>query len=169
MKNAHSKPTKLFIPLFTLLLIFGLNLSCKRAAQKAQEKLIEQSVGNDADVNIDDEKVVIKTDEGTFTTDATLHDWPTEIPNDIPKFTAGNIVMVNTQEMTDGNNWVIIFEDVSQKAFEDYKKRLEAENFNINFTTRAGSGIHFAAEKDKLIVMLMGDDKGATISINIKK
>ncbi len=169
MKNLYVNATKPLITLFAFLTIFGLNHSCKKAAEKTQEKLIEQSIGDNAEVDIDDEKVVIKTEEGTFTTDATQHDWPSEIPDDIPEFTEGKIVMVNIQEMTDGNNWVVIFEEVSQEAFEDYKKQLEDENFNINFTTKAGRGIHFAAEKDNLVVMLMGDDKGATLSINVQK
>lgn len=169
MKNVHLNTTKLFIPLIAIPMIFGLNPSCKRAAEKTQEKLIEQSIGDNADVDIDDEKVVIKTDEGTFTTDASQHNWPSEIPDDIPEFTKGNIVMINTQEMPDGNNWVVMFENVPEGSFKAYKKQLENVNFNINFTTEAGSGYHFAAEKDNFIVMLMGDEKGASITITIQK
>lgn len=169
MKNVQVNSMKFVIPLFVLFTITGLFYSCKRAAEKTQEKLIEKSIGDNADVDIDDEKIVIKTDEGTFTTDATKHEWPTEIPGDVPEFTKGKIVVVNTQEMADGKNWVVIFEDVSQEAIENYKKELEDSNFKINFTTTAGSGTHFAAEKDKLVVMLMGDEKGASISINVQK
>lgn len=127
--------------------------------EKAQEKLIGKSIGDQVDVDITDEKVVIQTDEGTFTTDATQHDWPAEIPNDIPEFTKGKIVVVNTQEMIEGKNWVVIFEDVPQEAIENYKKQLEDNDFKINFTTKAGTGTHFAAEKGKLVVMLMGMKK----------
>ena len=45
---------------------------CKKAAEKTNEKLIEESIGGDAKVDIDDQKVVIETDEGTFTTDANV-------------------------------------------------------------------------------------------------
>ena len=169
MKNVHVNLVKLVIPLFVLLTITGLFYSCKRAAEKVEEKLIEKSIGDNADVDIDDEKVVIQTEEGTFTTDATQHDWPTEIPDDVPEFTKGKIVVVNTQEMNDGKSWVVIFEDVQQEAIANYKKQLEDNDFKINFTTTAGSGTHFAAEKDNLMVMLMGDEGGASISINVQK
>ena len=169
MKNAQVNLMKFVISLFVLFTITGLFYACKRAAEKTQEKLIEKSIGDNADVDIDDEKIVIKTDEGTFTTDATKHEWPNEIPNDVPEFKEGNIVVVNTQDMVDGKNWVVIFEDVTQEAIENYKKELEDNNFEISFTTTAGTGTHFAAEKGKLVVMLMGDEKGASISINVQK
>ena len=169
MKHFNSSSVTRLLAIFAFIVLVPISFSCKRAAEKAQEKLIEKSIGDNADIEITDEKVVIQTDEGTFTTDATKHEWPIEIPNDVPEFTEGKIVIVNTQEMVDGKNWVVIFEDVSQEAIENYKKELENNNFKINFTTTAGTGTHFAAEKGKLIVMLMGDEKGASISINVQK
>ncbi|MGB5434878.1 MAG: hypothetical protein WBM98_03225 [Maribacter sp.] len=168
MKKLHVNSMKLVISLIVFFTGTGLFYSCKRAAEKTQERLIEKSIGDKADVDIADDKVVIKTDEGTFTTDATKHEWPSEIPADVPEFTKGKVVIVNTQEMIDGKNWVVIFEDVSQEAIENYKKELEENNFEINFTTTAGTGTHFAAQKGKLVVMLMGDEKGASISINVQ-
>ncbi|MBT8313606.1 MAG: hypothetical protein KJP26_04025, partial [Maribacter sp.] len=47
-------------------------------------------------------------------------------------------------------------------------KELERSDFKISFTTRAGTGTHFAAEKGNLMVMLMGDESGASISISVE-
>ena len=143
--------------------------SCKRAAEKTQEKIIEKAIGDKAKVNLDDEKIVIETEEGTFTADATLQSWPKEIPNEVPEFKNGKIVMVNTQNMEEGKNWVIIFEDVSPNEAAKYKENLESNGFKINFTTTAGTGTHFAAEKDNITVMLMGDEGGASITVGIKE
>jgi len=154
--------------LFVALSLVAITTSCKRAAEKTQEKIIEKAIGDKANVDLDDEKIVIETEEGTFTTDANIQSWPKEIPNDIPEFKEGNIVVVNTQDMGEGKNWVVIYEDVSQEAIENYKKELERKDFKINFTTRAGTGTHFAAEKGKLMVMLMGDEGGASISISVE-
>lgn len=148
-------------------LVFG--NSCKRAAEKTTEKLIEKSIGDDAEVDLDDEKVVIKTDEGTFTTDATIQSWPDEIPDIVPEFKDGKIVVVNTQEMEDGKNWVVIFEDVSKDGIEKYKEVLKNNDFKINFSTMAGTGSHFAAEKEKLTVMVMGDEGGASVSVHFQE
>lgn len=142
--------------------------SCKRAAEKASEKIIEKSFGDEAKVDLDDEKIVIETEEGTFTADATIQSWPKEIPNEVPEFKNGKIIMVNTQNMGEGKNWVIIFEDVSPDQPAKYKENLENNGFKINFTTTAGTGTHFAAEKDNITVMLMGDEGGASITVGIQ-
>ncbi len=139
--------------------------SCKRAAEKNSEKIIEKSIGDDAKVDIDDEKVVIKTDEGTFTTDATVYSWPKEVPGDVPEFKDGKVISVTTQEMNDAKNWVIIFEDVPQTALKKYKEELETEGFKINYTTMVGNGGHLAAEKGKLAVVVMVGDGNATVTL----
>ena len=143
--------------------------SCKRAAEKTQEKIIEKAIGDKATVDLDDEKIVITTDEGTFTADANIQSWPKEIPNEVPKFKNGKIVMVNTQNMEKGKNWVIIFEDVSPNETAKYKENLESNGFKVNFSTTAGTGTHFAAEKGNITVILMGDEGGASISVGIKE
>ena len=142
--------------------------SCKRAAEKTQEKIIEKAIGDKAKVDLDDEKIVIETEEGTFTADATTQSWPKEIPNEVPEFKNGKIVMVNTQNMEEGKNWVIIFEDVSPNEAAKYKENLESNDFKINFSTTAGTGTHFAAEKDNITVMLMGDEGGASLTVGIQ-
>ena len=143
--------------------------SCKRAAEKTQEKIIEKAIGDKATVDLDDEKIVITTDEGTFTADANIQSWPKEIPNEVPEFKNGKIVMVNTQNMEEGKNWMVIFEDVSPNETAKYKENLESNGFKINFSTTAGTGTHFAAEKGNITVILMGDEGGASISVGIKE
>jgi len=150
------------------ILFVTVSTSCKRAAEKTQEKIIEKAIGEEAEVDLDDEKVVIKTDEGTFTADANIQSWPKEIPDEIPEFKSGKIVMVNTQNMGEGKNWVVIFEDVSPNEIMEYKEKLESSDFKINFTTTAGTGTHFAAEKGKLMVILMGDEGSASVSVSVE-
>lgn len=142
--------------------------SCKKASEKAGEKMIEKSIGDDATVDIDDEKITIETEEGKFTTDAKAKDWPKEIPKDIPEFKNGKVKAVNTQEVNGSNNWVIIFGDVSENALEDYKTTLKGEGFTIVFSTTAGTGGHMAAEKDDYNVMVMAAEGDATVTVGVK-
>jgi len=151
-----------------MLLVFGFTTvfnSCKRAAEKTSEKIIEKSIGDEAKVDIDDEKVVIETDEGTFTTDATIHSWPKELPDDVPEFKEGKVISVTTHEMDDNKNWVVIFEDVPPTALEKYKEELKTEDFKINYTTTAGTGGHLTAEKGKLTVVVMVGEGNATVTV----
>ncbi|WP_273568085.1 hypothetical protein [Maribacter halichondriae] len=147
---------------FTITAVFH---SCKRAAEKTSEKIIEKSMGDDANIDIDDEKMVIETDEGTFTTDATIHSWPKELPSDVPEFKEGKVISVTTHEMDDNKNWVVIFEDVPQTALQKYKEELETEGFKINYTTTAGTGGHLTAEKGKLTVVVMVGEGNATVTV----
>ncbi len=151
--------------LSTIVLLTAMN-GCKKAAEKTNEKLIEQSIGGDAKVDIDDQKVVIETDEGTFTTDANVHSWPKDVPSDVPEFKEGKVMGATTQTMEGANNWMILFEAVPNKALEDYKKQLENAGFAISFTTVAGTGGQLAAEKDDLSVMLMMGDGNATVTVS---
>lgn len=146
-------------------LVLPLN-GCKQAAEKTSEKMIEESIGGDAKVDIDDQKMVIETEEGTFTTDANVRSWPNDVPNSVPEFKEGKIMGATTQAMEDANNWMIMFEEVPNKALENYKKQLENAGFTISFTTVAGTGGQLAAEKDDLSVMLLLGDGNGTVTVS---
>lgn len=159
----HVKPILLLFLSFAMVALFD---SCKRAAEKASEKMVEKSIGDDAKVNIDDEKITVKTDEGTFTSDASAHSWPKQIPDDVPEFKAGKVVSVTAQEMEDTNNWMVIFDEVSEGALEKYKETLMDKGFKINYITMAGSGGHLAAEKGNLAVVAMVGEGNATVTVS---
>jgi hypothetical protein len=139
--------------------------TCERTAEKTSEKMIEKSMGGDAKVDMDDEKVTIETEEGTFTADASANSWPKEVPGDVPEFKDGKIISVSTQEVNDTKNWVVIYEDVPQNALSKYREELENEGFNISYTTIVASGGHLAAEKGELAVMLMVGEGNATVTV----
>ena len=143
--------------------------SCKKASEKASEKMIEKSIGNDADVDIDDEKVTVKTEEGTFTSDASARTWPSAIPNEIPKFKYGNIINVTSQEAEEMMGWIIMFENVKESDLKDYQADLEAKNFNINSVTSYNQGGLLTAEKDNMVVTVMIGDGNASINLAIEK
>ena len=164
---AHSNTFK-FKYRLTLFLVIGMAtilFSCKRAAEKTSEKIIEESMGDEAKVAIEDEKIGIETDEGAFTTDATAHSWPKEISREVPEFTYGKITAVTTQEMEGDKNRVLIFEEVPQTALKQYKEQLESKGFEIKYTATAGTGGHPTCEKGKLTVMTMVGDGSVTLTI----
>ena len=156
------KPILLFFLCFALLTI---SYSCRRAAEKTSDKVIEESIGNEAKVDIEDEKVTIKTEEGTFTTNTSVSSWPGEIPDDVPEFKNGKVISVTAQETDGDNNWVVIFEEVPEGALEKYKEELENTGFKINYTTMTGSGGYLAALKNKLSVVVMTGEGNATVTI----
>jgi len=166
MKNSILfKRNKVFI--IFLLALLTTFYSCKKATEKNAEKMIEKSIGNEATVDIDKDKITLETDKGKFTTDA--KEWPSEIPKEVPMFTDGNLTAVTNQEMNDSNNWVIIFGDIPKNALQDYKTKLTGEGYTIVFSTSAGTGGHVAAEKGNYNIMIMEADGNATVSVGVKK
>ena len=169
MRELNAIHIKRVFLLILSLFVMTVFYSCKKSAEKASEKMIEKSIGDYATVDIDDEKMTIETDEGKFTTDAKAKEWPKEIPNDVPKFTKGNVTAVTTQEMDKSNNWVIIFGDVPENALDDYQTKLKGEGFTIVFNTSAGMGGHMAAEKDNYNIVIMAAEGDATVTVGVKK
>ena len=160
------RTTQVYIVMLAVAVMFAFN-SCKKASEKTGEKLIESAIGHDADVDMDDEKIVIKTDEGTFTSDATANSWPDAIPNDVPEFKDGKIVNVSTRELEESKNWNLLFEEVGDKALNDYEAKLKENGFKVSSITMGGTNSHITAEKDELIVIVMGGEGMASLSVGI--
>ncbi len=158
----------LILTLFALLLMTLLS-SCKKSAEKAHEKIMETAIGNNANVDMDDEKIVIKTDEGTFTSDATANSWPDAIPNDVPEFKDGKIVNVSTQVVKEGKNWTLLFEEVDDKALNEYEAKLKENGFKVSSITMGGANAHVTGEKGDLFVVIMGGDGMASLSVGTNK
>ena len=158
----------LFLSIIALVLMTIFN-SCKKASEKTGEKMIETVIGNNADVDMDDEKIVIKTDEGTFTSDATANSWPDAIPNDVPEFKDGKIVNVSTQVVKEGKNWTLLFEEVDNKALNEYETKLKKSGFKVNSITMGGTNAHITGEKGDLFVIVMGGDGMASLSVGTNK
>lgn len=159
---------QVFVFMLALVLMFVFD-SCKKTSEKTGEKMMETMIGNNADVDMDDEKIVIKTDEGTFTSDATANSWPKEIPNDVPEFKDGKIVNVSTQVVDDGKNWTLLFEEVDDKALNEYESILKKNGFKVSSITMGGTNAHVTGEKGDLFVIIMGGDGMASLSVGTNK
>ena len=151
-----------------LLALMTMFCSCKKSAEKAQEKIMETAIGENTDVDLDDEKIVIKTDEGTFTSDATIKSWPNEIPNDVPEFKDGKVVNVSTQSMDESKNWTVLFEDVPNNALDTYEAALKKNGFKVSTISIGDTKGQITAEKDKLFVVVMGGEGMASLSVGFE-
>ena len=172
MKTLNSVRLKQFgllaLSLFALLLM-TMFCSCKKSAEKTGEKILETAIGDNTNVDMDDEKIVIKTDEGTFTSDATVRSWPNEIPNDVPEFKDGKIINVSTQVVKEGKNWTLLFEDIDDKALNDYETKLKKNGFKVSSITMGEAKAHLTGEKDDLFVIVMGGEGMASLSVGTNK
>ena len=143
--------------------------SCKKSAEKTSEKIIERSIGKDANVDIEDQKIIVKTEEGTFTSDATVKSWPKDIPDEVPEFKFGKMSNLSTQAVDEGKSWTLIFEDVTENALEDYKTILKDKGFKVSSFTMPGGQGQVTGEKGNIIVAMMAGDNMATLNVSLEK
>ncbi len=156
----------LFLLAFTFVI---LPFSCKKSSEKAGEKMIEKAIGKDADVDIDDEKMVIETEDGSYTVDGTVNTWPKEIPDYVPPFDEGEIINVSIIEMGEGKTWTVSYENVPENGLKEYRDELKSKGFKINaLITMGAKGAHLTAEKDKTAVSVMSGEGNTVISVSIE-
>ncbi len=115
-----------------------------------------------------EEGFVIETKEGTFTSDTANHSWPDEIPKSVPEFLDGKIVNISTRELGASKNWNLLFEEVGDKALSDYKTKLKENGFKVSSITMGGTNTQITGENNDLIVVVMGGDGMASLSVGIE-
>lgn len=161
MKNVSKIRTA--IGCMFLLGIFTL-ISCKQAAEKQGEKMmenvLEQSTGEKTDVDMDEGKVTIESDSMKLVIETGAKTWPDAAPNEVPKFTWGNIIHTTVSEADGTKSWGVHLEGVPMDALDKYDAELKKAGFKtMKFT--AGKGGSVTSEKGNLIVTLtVGDGNG---------
>lgn len=163
------KPMLFFVLSLLVLALATIFISCKKSAEKAQETIMEKAIGKNADVDLDNQKIVVETEEGTFTSDATVKKWPKGIPNDVPEFKFGKIANLSTQDMEESKNWTLVFEEVPTNALNDYKTILKDKGFKVTSVSVPGAGGQVSGEKDNMFVAVMAGEEMASLTVGLKK
>jgi len=165
------KTSRLVFQSLIVLVISGLTFSCQRAAEKtgeeAIEKSIEQSTAEKADVDLQEGSGTITTESGTVKYDSKITSWPTEIPDDVPEFTAGNIEGGTLTDTKEGKSWTLMLSDFSDKDLEAYNKSLKSKGFETHIMMIDNKGGTITAEKGNLTVAFMGGEGKGSLSVNI--
>lgn len=159
--------------LLTILVLAILTSSCfrrakeerdEKRAEKMMEKIMEKAGAEDADVDIDNQKFSVTTDEGTLTMEASEEAWPNDIPRDVPKFDYGKSGGVMKQAMPRANSWIMNFEDVPANTFEKYKAKLTKEGYECSITEVADMKIITAEKGDNIVTMQLMPE-GCVLSV----
>ncbi len=138
-------------------------------AGKIVEKVIRDSTGKEATVDIQGKNIRIQTKDGTGEMNVTS-DWPQDMPGDVPHFTMGKIKAVNKTDAGGTKDWNVVIEEAQEGALAKYADELKAKDWKIMTTTTAGSGSSVMATKKDLtaVVVFQTDKKGGAITINQK-
>ncbi len=163
------KPILIFVLSLVVLTLATIFISCKKSAERTQETIMEKAIGENANVSLDDQKIAVETEEGTFTSDASVKIWPKEIPNEVPEFKFGKIANLSIQDMEESKNWTLVYEEVPANALNDYKAILKDKGFKISSVSVPGAGGQVSGEKDNLFVAVMEGDAMASFTVGMKK
>lgn len=171
MKNIEKSGTAgLFvIALFAGLLIFSCQRTSKNASEKMAEKAIENATGENAKVDIDDEKTVIESGGNRLVVDGKANSWPKDIPGDIPEFKSGRIEAVTTSSSDGEKVWSITFTEVQGGFLDKYEAQLKDKGFETTIIKSGDKGGSVIGETKKFAVIVISDEGNATVTVNAKK
>ena len=137
------KKISCILVIIVLLLIFTGCGAKQSMEDKIAEKIIEQAVGDNADIDIDGDQITVKTEEGDVTFGST--EWPnTELSGKIPELKKGKIVSVMNSEA----NLAVIIEEVEEKDFMDYYQRVKGEFKEESYEVKSGETIAYMGSNE---------------------
>ncbi len=169
MKHRHYIRLSTYVAAFFTILLLA--ISCKNAAEKKAEKIIEKSIekstGEDVDIDIENQKTIIETEDGRIEVNALTNSWPDDIPAGVPEFTYGKISGATSSSTDEGKLWTIVFTDVPGNATEKYDSDLKGKGFKTQSVNMSGLGGTISAEKNNITIAAMVGDGEASISVQV--
>lgn len=167
----HISGLYLGIILAFVTLFYGLP-SCKQAGEKTQEKALEKAIeqggGEKADVDIDDQKITIESEEGKMQINAGANQWPKDAPAEVPELKTGQIAGTTTSESDQGRNWSVRYTGVAVEELDKYGAILKSQGFKIN-TIKAAKGGMVSGEKGNIGVIFTVSEKVSSVIITERK
>jgi hypothetical protein len=161
-------PVCLFLAFLVIAGLPACQSAGKKAGEKAMEAAIEKSSGENAEVDIEGEKVTIQGEDYKAEVNAGGSEWPDEIPDDIPEFSYGSIEGTTTTETDDMRGWGINFRDVPSDAVDKYESALKSRGFKtVKVTMDEGGTV--GGEKGNFSVSVISGKDMTHVGIQVKK
>lgn len=156
------KKTVLFLLLtLTILIASGCGFIAEKITGKVAVDLLDKASGKDADVNIDEGKIIIKDEAGSEIVIGGTK-WPTgEAAQTIPVFEAGEIEYV-TDSVASA---MISLKNVKLSEYTEYIEKLKSEGFTENSYSAEmnGSNTYLAYKTDTNYVSVTFDGESIMI------
>ncbi len=141
--------------------------SSEKQGEKAMEEMIEQGGNTNADVDIEENKVTIESDQGKVEISNTGEEtWPDDIPDIVPELKTGKITGITRSDAEGVKNWMVRYNEVPLEELDKYNTTLKAKGFKT-MTMKTGKGGMVNGEKDNLLVILTVAPEMSAISISI--
>jgi hypothetical protein len=168
--GGRSKTTTIVIVIVVILVLgTGGWLVSKYLAGRLAKEATEGILGGitDSKVDLDSEGNIAKItdDDGSFEISAGGK-WPSDIPTEVPEFTAGIIESSSKSKVDEKGGWSLLFSKVETGAYESYKQQLLAKGWSETSAITTNSKIA-NMENDKYYLVFTVDESDSTGSLVI--
>ncbi len=154
----------LFAAILALILGLACGRSSEKAAEKAAEKSIEKAMGGDADVDISEEGMEMKTEteEGTMSLSAgDKAKVPEDFPSDVYVYEGAAVDMV--MDHPEAFMVMLSTDDPLSKVVDIYKKKLTSEGWTKQTAMDMGdTQMLLYVKDDRMAKVTVADDEGVT-------
>ncbi len=174
-KKSGNKTLLIVVVILVVLLAVG-GLVAKKLSEQASkmvgtklaEKMIETAAGGKADVDIKDDGLTVRTNEGSFSVGTEL---PADFPKDIPLYPGAKVTYSGTNSSDNGGGVGATFstaDDYTQVA-AFYTRELPANGWTVDSTQNIAGTTVMSAKKDTrtLAVTATTSDGQTAISLGM--
>lgn len=136
----------------------------QKNVDKGISKVIKKELGKNADVNLNNDSVEIKTDEGSFSTSMKI---PDSFRKDIPIYPDSKVTSSLTGDSREGKqSTVVTFEtsDGVEKVMEYFKAKLKTNGWEgvASYSYSNSSTLSGEKESVSMVIVINGDTAGKT-------
>jgi hypothetical protein len=138
---------KWFIPAAVVVGVLVVGALLRGAGERAAERAIERAAGGDADIDVDDGKITVKTDEGEWSTGGEM---PKDWPSDVPVYGGAKVLYsasANPATGSAGSYLALQSSDSPDKVADFYKRELVAKGWTITSTATVNGAVYLGAQK----------------------
>jgi hypothetical protein len=134
-------------------------------SEKLAEKAIKEATGKDMNVDIQGNNIKIEGD-GAKTELKQTTEWPSDMFDGVPKFTACKIEHVTKVQEGGNRNITVMFSDAQVNDVKNYESLLKDKGWKTQFVDM-GNAMMITAQKDKLGLNLScsNDDKKGALAV----
>ena len=138
----------------------------RRASEKLASGLLSATTGSNVDVSNNGNSATISNGDGT-TQIGEGAKWPSDMPSDVPKLTAGTITMATTDKVNKA--WSVTASGIKQADFDAYKAKVVAAGWASTSSTSFGAVIEeYEKGSNRIIITFDPTSDGISITVSSK-
>jgi hypothetical protein len=151
-----------------LIIVFSVNSFVgRKIGENRAERILENQLGGDVDIDSKNGSVSVKTENGGFTS-GELTKWPTDMPSDVPVFTFGKLIM-SGYNLPGGKGWQVVASNVAPKDFKDYHATLLASGWKDVSTVNTSINIaQMSKDSHDLMIMYTPTESNFILTVTKK-